>query len=358
MSAVIDAPVRAKRPHIAPREAYYTICPVFVASNVAVELGWLEEEFRRVGAKLSYLRSLNSNVGWLPHYNHRLPHLFRDGGNIPSISSKADTADTTLIGLTAGHHGGGIVVRTDSDIRRVGDLKGRRIGLYNNPNPAKVDWWRATGDRGIRLALHLAGLTPQDVEIENIDAQEEPFGAASKPSDLWSQRTDHRLALPPEVKALADGRVDAVYTSEGRFQQLERTGLFKVIEDLSAYPDWTLQVSNSPYAITVNSDFARDERDIIVAYLRAAIRAGRWINQNREAAADIFARVTYYPSPVEIARAISTIDFVPNLSAQNLTGVNIEKDFLVRHGYVRNNFEVESWADASFLVDALASLRS
>jgi hypothetical protein len=26
-------------------EAHYTICPVFVASNIAVELGWLDEEF-------------------------------------------------------------------------------------------------------------------------------------------------------------------------------------------------------------------------------------------------------------------------------------------------------------------------
>ena len=31
-------------PHV-----YYTICPVLVASNIAVEFGWLDEEFKRVG---------------------------------------------------------------------------------------------------------------------------------------------------------------------------------------------------------------------------------------------------------------------------------------------------------------------
>ncbi len=47
----------------APTEALYTICPVLAASNVAAELGWLDEEFQRVGAKATYLRSLPDNAG-------------------------------------------------------------------------------------------------------------------------------------------------------------------------------------------------------------------------------------------------------------------------------------------------------
>jgi len=39
-------------------DALYTICPVFVASNVAAEKGWLQEEFEKSGVSLRYLRSL------------------------------------------------------------------------------------------------------------------------------------------------------------------------------------------------------------------------------------------------------------------------------------------------------------
>ena len=47
------------------------------------------------------------------------------------------------------------------------------------------------------------------------------------------------------------GTVDAIYTQSKVFQHLqEATGKFKAIEDLSRYPDWTLQVANIPAAIT------------------------------------------------------------------------------------------------------------
>lgn len=341
---------------VAAREAYYTICPVFVASNVAQELGWIEEEFARVGAKLSYLRALPPEQGYLPHFSHRLDHLFRDGGNIPSIWAKADNVDTTLIGLTAAHHGGQILVRADSGIARVADLKGRRFGLSKSLNAAKVDWWRATAERGIELALRLGGLARADVDILDITHADQGFGNASKPSELWSQRSRQSLYYTAEVEALANGAVDAVYTSHGRGLALERTGQFKAIEDLSRHPDWTLQVANSPYALTVNTDFAKANHDIIVAFLRAAVRAGRWINANRDAAAAILNRVTYHPSVADTAAAIAGTDFVPQLGPQNLAGVDIQKRFLIERGYVKADFDTAKWADASYLDEALRAL--
>lgn len=354
MTADLSAEPVSKTVKVGAREAYYTICPVFVASHIAVEFGWLEEEFHRIGAKLSYLRGLDPSVGWLPHFNHTLDHLFRDGGNIPSIAARADVTDTLLIGLTAGHHGGSILVRRDADIHRVADLAGKKFGLYRSLNKDKVDWWRATGHRGLDLALQLAGLTRRDIDVVDIENNEVPVGGARRPSELWTNNRRAEIAFTPEVKALAEGRVDAVYTSEGRALRLQRTGQFKVIEDLSRYPDWTLQVANSPYAITVNADFAKKNRDIIVAFLRAAVRAGHWANANREAAASILARVTYYPSVEDIAAVTRHVDFVPNLSPLNLAGVDVQKAFLLQEGYIHNDFSLTNWADASFLEEAHA----
>jgi hypothetical protein len=63
---------------------------------------------------------------------------------------------------------------------------------------------------------------------------------------VWLKRDHkHDLAFRPLETALGTGLVDAIYTHSKGFQHLqEATGTFKAIEDLSRYPDWTLQVAN------------------------------------------------------------------------------------------------------------------
>ena len=40
---------------------------------------------------------------------------------------------------------------------------------------------------------------------------------------------------------------------------------------------------------------------------------------------------------------------VPNLSPQNLASVEIGKDFMLSHGYIKNDFDVHKWAAPEFL---------
>jgi ABC-type nitrate/sulfonate/bicarbonate transport system substrate-binding protein len=339
-------------------EAYYTICPVLVASNIATEFGWLDEEFKRVSARPTYLRSLADNAGWLPHYRHSLNPLFRDGGAIPTIWARADLTKTTLVGLTATQSGGQILVRSDASIYRVADLRGRRIGLSKSPDTDRIDFSRATAESGIALALAVSGLIKTDVELVDIlQSHDLPtLQPAARPVELWRQLKENRHA-DPEVAALRDGTVDAIFSSLGRTAALLETGLFKVIEDLSAHPDWTLQISNGPYTNAINTDFAEAHPEVVIAFLRASIRAGRWINANRAAAAEIFPRVTFFPNAKVAARAIANHDFVPSLSARNLKGIELKKNFLRDNGYIKNDFDIKDWADDSYLHEALQSLK-
>ncbi|MDQ7989227.1 MAG: hypothetical protein REI09_06280 [Candidatus Dactylopiibacterium sp.] len=339
----------------AAQEVLYTICPVFVASNVALELGFLDEEFRRAGAPLRYLRSLPDNAGWLPHFTHSLPRLIRDGGAIPTIQARADLTDTTLIATTFSTSGGQILVRAGSGIHGVLDLKGRRIGLTRSLAGEKIDFARATAERGIELALEIAGLGRDDVQIVDLEAPEpKPSAPAERPAQNWAYLHQH---VAQDLLALQAGSVDAIYSSPARAARLVASGEYKIIEDLDRYPDWTLRVTNGPYTTAVNTDFARAEPAIVVAWLRAAIRAGQWVNANRRAAADIFARTTTYRDAAQIAALIQYHDFVPSLAPQNLAGLTIQKDFLRSHGYVKNDFRIEDWADARYLDEAHASLR-
>ena len=340
-------------------QAYYTICPVLVASNIAVEFGWLDEEFKRVGASATYLRSLAGNAGWLPHYRHSLNPLFRDGGAIPTIWAKADLTDTTLIATTATQSGGQIVVRADADLYRIDDLRGKRIGLSISANPERIDFSRAAAHFGLHQALKLGGLNLADVDIVNIaQAADTPaLTPAARPVELWSQlKAAGREHGAPEADALRDGRIDAIHSSLARTRKLVDSGQFKVILDLSTQPDWTLQIANGPYINAVNTDFAQAHPEVVIAFLRASIRAGRWINAHRAAAAEIFPRVTFLPNAQVAAQAIGERDFVPALPAQNLKGLEIKKNFLLAQGYIENDFEVMQWADDSYLREALKSL--
>ena len=53
---------------------------------------------------------------------------------------------------------------------------------------------------------------------------------------------------------------------------------------------------------------------------------------------------------------IKPIDLVPNLSPQNLVSVEIGKDFMLSHGYIKNDFDVHEWAAPDILEQAAREL--
>jgi hypothetical protein len=50
------------------------------------------------------------------------------------------------------------------------------------------------------------------------------------------------------------------------------------------------------------------------------------------------------------------MDMVPNLSPQNLASVEIGKDFMLKHGYIKNDFDVRKWAAPEFAEQAAKEL--
>jgi ABC-type nitrate/sulfonate/bicarbonate transport system substrate-binding protein len=178
------------------------------------------------------------------------------------------------------------------------------------------------------------------------------------PSELWLKR-DHKrdLAFRPLETALLTGAVDAIYTQSKPFQHLqEATGKIKAIEDLSRYPDWTLQVANIPAAITCTDVMAEQHPELVIAFMRGMIKVGRWANEHKHAAAAILDKQTFYLDVEDTYRGIKDMDLVPNLSPQNLASVEIGKDFMLSHGYIKNDFDVQKWAAPEFLEQAAKEL--
>jgi ABC-type nitrate/sulfonate/bicarbonate transport system substrate-binding protein len=346
------------------KEVYYTNCPLVSASNVDQELGWAREEYKKIGVKYGYLRSREEN-NWYPHYIHNMDNLIRFGGLFPPIHVHADLRRTRLLGATHVYEGGCMMVRSRDDIYTMKELKGKKIGLSKSLNTIKNDWWRIQEEQGIELMLRVNGMSRKDVEIVEFPYADDWYDdpammgpVIDNASELWLKRDHkHDLAFRPLETALEKGIVDAIYTQSKPFQHLqEATGKFKAIEDLSRYPDWTLQICNVPAVITCTDVMAEEHPELVVTFLKAMIKVGRWGNEHKHAAAAILDKQTYYLDVEDTYKGIKDVDLVPNLSPQNLAAIEIGKDFMFSHGYIKNDFDVHEWAAPEFLEQAAKEL--
>jgi len=86
------------------------------------------------------------------------------------------------------------------------------------------------------------------------------------------------------------------------------------------------------------------------------IRVGRWANEHKHAAAAILDRQTYYLDVEDTYRGIKDVDMVPNLSPLNLAAVEVGKNFMLSHGYIKKDFDVHEWAAPEFLEQAAKEL--
>ncbi|MFC2029978.1 ABC transporter substrate-binding protein [Chloroflexota bacterium] len=344
-------------------EFYYTNCPLVSPSNVDQEIGWVREEFKKVNIAYRFLRSTTEN-DWYPHFVHNLDNLMRYGGCNPAIHVQADIRRTRLIGTTHVYEGGCMLVRARDPIYRMKDLKGKKIGLTKSLNVIKNDWWRIQEEQGIELMLMLNDMTRDDVEIVDFPYPDDWFDNPAmltpmeNPSELWLKRDHkHDLAFRPLETSLLDGTVDAIYTQSKVFQHIqEQTSQLKAIENLASYPDWTLQGANVPATCTVSDVACEEHPELVVTLLKGLIKVGRWANEHKHAAAAILDKQTYYLDVEDTYRGIKDVDLVPSLTPYNLEALQINKDFMLSHGYIENDFDVFEWAAPEFLEKAATEL--
>jgi len=345
------------------KEVYFTNCPMVSANNIDQELGWCKTDFKKIGVDYSYYRSRREN-DWYPHYVHNLDNLIRFGGLYPPIQVHADIRRTRLLGCTWVYEGGCMMVRAGDPIYRMQDLKGKKIGLSKSLNTIKNDWWRITEHLGIESMLRMNNMTMDDVEIVEFPYADDWYADPRmlepliNPTDTWAKRDlKHDLAFRPLETALLSGKVDAIYSLSKVMQHAqEDTGRLVAIEDLSKYPDWRLQVANTPAVITCTDVMANEHPELVVTYMKAMIKVGRWANQFKQAAAVILDRQTIYRDAEDTYQGIKDVDMVPNLSPQNLVSVEIGKDFMLSHGYIKKDFDVYKWAAPEFLEQAAKEL--
>ena len=101
---------------------------------------------------------------------------------------------------------------------------------------------------------------------------------------------------------------------------------------------------------------ANEHPELVITYMKAMIKVGRWANDFKRATAIILDRQTFYSDAEDTFLGIKDVDMVPNLSNQNLACVEIGKNFMKKNGYIKNDFDVSKWAAPEFLEQAAREL--
>jgi 2'-hydroxybiphenyl-2-sulfinate desulfinase len=335
------------------REIHYTICPVGNSSFIAAKKGWLREGLSGLGVTPVLLQTL-PREHWKAHFDYQDEILFREGGNTPPLWAKSNGAKVVLIGLALLKQKQGILVRVDSPFERLEQLRGRRIAIPAHPN-ALIDFHKASAEQGFRLALGARGVEISETSSVVVNGESDFLSGAlagkevNYPDGPWAAK---RAGSAEEVQALDNGEVDAVYVKLSKLQGLLDTGKYRLLFDVAADPAQLLPINNEyPNTLTVSEYLAEEHPEVVVAYVKQLLRAALWAKTHRAEAVEILAEQTL--GTVAQFIGSNAPDFhrhiTPNLSDKSFEALEGRKKFLYDHGYLKEDFALDKWADGRFL---------
>lgn len=238
--------------------------------------------------------------------SHSILHL---QAAVAAIVARTHGAATRLLGISQSEDFQALIVHRDATLRRCSELRERRIGLPSiqlQAGSARVDALRCA-----TAALESAGLYHRHVDWVELPRAE--TRALTLPG-----------AYAAEITALQNGSVDAVYVRGPAGLEAARTAGARVLIDIGAHRDpWVRLHTALLRVVTVSATLLRDHPEVIAQELLQ-----RW--------------------PLLPARI--------SLDAPALGALEGLKTFMLRWVFVREDFNVGSWADSQLAGPAAASL--
>ncbi|RWR04572.1 ABC transporter substrate-binding protein [Paenirhodobacter populi] len=317
-----------------PDTFYYTRCPAPTSTGVSAGLGILQERLAGLGLRPQALQDVEDPEILRHHFEHGIPNLLREGGNIPPIWARANGARTRLLGITWLDEFQAVLVRADAPAQTVADLAGKCFAVPQSTGH-RLDVARITALRGIAQGLRSAGLTVADVTLVDAPPQAVALGARGKES------FDAELAL------LDAGAVDAVWVKSAAGAAAVRSGRYRVVLRIDRLADPLLRVNNgTPRTLTFHEDFIAARPDVVRDVVESARRAVDGIAQDRERLWGILARETGQ-DPADAATAFEAFtpdNLIPDLTPGRLAALQDQADFLFDQGFIPKRVDVSEWA--------------
>ncbi|MED1471813.1 ABC transporter substrate-binding protein [Bacillus salipaludis] len=316
------------------KEITITRCPVPTAASLALDLGLLNQELGKSGCVPSELTKAKNLPLHHAHFNHSIPFLVREGGNIPALWARSTGKDTRLVGLSWVDEYQAILTLPDSNILGPSDLHGRRIGIPRH-RYLEIDFRAAQALRGFHNALSLVNYTLDDVKIVDLE------GINEGRRDTWNT----------EMEALHRREVDAIFVKGATGLQIARTAGTKEVIELGFHPNPLVRVNNGvPRTVTVDTALTK-QTNIVEHILTSLLRAADWSEKHP----DDFIRVVTNETGASseyVGAAYRNISLRPKLSEDYLNALDAQCRFLLEHGFLPNSVNVWEWSLSEPLIAA------
>lgn len=206
------------------------------------------------------------------------------------------------------------VVREDSGINSVKDLKGKKVGINE---------FAAGVDVGLRVMLKKNGLDPKkDVQIIEI-------------------------AFPHQGVALREGRLDcAVLLQPFESQEFKKGGIRRL---------FTLADAIGPSAFifqTARNKFLKENAEAVRAYLDDYVRALKWYQdpKNREKMIEITAAATKVPKEIYAGYfLLKNDDYRDPNGCIKVQDLQKPIDYMLELGFINKKVDISKYVDLSYL---------
>ena len=157
--------------------AYYSPESLVIKRN-----GWLENEFSSDHAQIKWVLSLGSNRA-LEYLNSNAIDIGSTAG-LAAVLGRANGNPIKSVYIFSRPEWTALVVRKDSPIKSLADLKGKKIAATKGTDPFLFTL----------RALHTAGLSRDDVEIVNLQHPDGRTALANGQVDAWAGLDPHMAA--------------------------------------------------------------------------------------------------------------------------------------------------------------------
>lgn len=348
--AVPSNPGPARAARTAPRDIWYSRCPVPTALGLAVRLGVLQTELGKLGAVVHSLQQTVDRRLQQSHFTHSLADSIRHGGNTPAIFARSEGAATRAVALSWTDTPHPILTLPGSGIQRVEDLKGRRLALARRTNEV-IDFWRAAALRAFEVALRTAGLTLDDVTLVDLpvdrgffDERGLPAGRAEIPQRLARGGGLQR----EEVFALIRGDVDAIYSQSSFGTELINFLGARVVYDVGRHPDPLARANNAlPEVLTISQSLIDEAPELVATLLAHVLKAAEWAKAHRPETIRIIAAEQGVSEAVLDQTYGQSLNWEldVDLSDFRVAALRARKEFLLNRGFIRSDFDLDGWID-------------
>jgi ABC-type nitrate/sulfonate/bicarbonate transport system substrate-binding protein len=338
-----------------PAEIWCVRPPVPTPLSIAWHLGWLEDVARAAGIALhSLLEDGRDPAQPSLHEQNDLPDVLRQGGSVPALFGRALGQSTRVIGLTWTDEFQALAALPMARIRTPRDLRGRRIGLPRHA--MAIDHNRAAALRAVSAVLDAEGIGRN--EVEWVDIPDLALPATIRDGVVRSIDTARRgrHTYASEASALSTGLVDVVYLKDVRGAETAHLIGARLIANIGFHADPMMRIGNgTPRPLTVSQRLLDRHPELVRLWLERVVAAGEWAAANPAQAIDMIGRETGWTRHwIRYAYGNNVHQHLQlALEPQSIEGLSALKGFLLREGFLANDFDVARWVDPEPLSEVM-----